>query len=29
MIVLNNLDTTIELKNKLEIIADYNQYLSA
>lgn len=28
MIVLNNLDTTIELKNKLEIIADYNKYLN-
>lgn len=28
MIVLNNLDTTIELKNLLEIVADYNKYLS-
>lgn len=28
MIVLNNLDTTRELKNQLEITADYNKYLS-
>lgn len=28
MIVHNNLDATMELKNKLEIVADYDKYLS-